>query len=236
MLKRFWKQATAEPVDDGHAIMLDGRPMHLPGGATLRVAHAKLAHAIADEWQRAGGGKGGEMSFADTPFTRLAGTAQERIAADRWPTVDAIARYGENDLLCYRAEAPETLVRRQDAAWQPWLDWAERRYGAGLRVTTGVAAIRQHRGSVAALRSAVGALDLWALAALGVAVPALGSLVLGLALAEQALDPAAAHALGALDELFQVEQWGEDAAAATRRQAIADDIVVAARMVALTRE
>ena len=46
------------------------------------------------------------MSFKDTPLTRLAGTALERIAPDPAPTVDAIARYGETDLLCYRAETP----------------------------------------------------------------------------------------------------------------------------------
>jgi chaperone required for assembly of F1-ATPase len=235
MVKRFWDQATAEAVDGGYAVLLDGKPMHLPGGKILRVAHATLAQAVAAEWQAAGGGKGGEMSFADTPLTRLAGTAQDRIAADPWSTVDAIARYGETDLLCYRAEAPVELVRRQAGAWQPWLDWAEQRHGARLRVATGIVAVRQHRASVAALRAAVGAQDLWALAALGVAVPALGSLVLGLALADQRLDPATAHTLGALDELFQAEQWGEDAQAAARRQAIANDIAIAARMIALTR-
>jgi chaperone required for assembly of F1-ATPase len=236
VVKRFWDQATAEPVNGCYAILLDGKPMHLPGGATLRLAHPPLAHAVAAEWQLAGGGKGGDMSFADTPLTRLAGTAQVRIGADPWPVVDGIARYGESDLLCYRAAAPEALVRRQEAAWQPWLDWAEQRYGAKLRVTAGIITIRQHRGSVAALRAAVGALDPWALAALGVAVPALGSLVLGLALAEQRLDPAAAHALGALEELFQAEQWGEDAQAAARRQAVADEIALAARLIVLTRE
>jgi len=236
MVKRFWDHATAEPVDGHYAILLDGKPMHLPGGATLRLTHAPLAHAIAEEWQQAGGGKRGKMSFSDTPLTRLAGTAQQRIAADPWPTADAIARYGESDLLCYRAEAPEALVQRQEAAWRPWLDWAEQRHGAKLRVTSGIVTIRQHRASIAALRAAVGTLGPWALAALGVAVPALGSLVLGLALAEQCLDPTTAHALGALDELFQAEQWGEDAQAAARRQAVADDIAVAARLIALTRE
>ena len=236
MVKRFWDQATVESVDGGYGILLDGKPMHLPGGATLRVAHPPLALAVATEWQLAGGGKGGTMSFADTPLTRLAGTAQVRVGTDPWPIADAIARYGESDLLCYRAEAPEALVRRQEAAWQPWLDWAEQRYGARLRVTSGIVAIRQHRGSVAALRAAVGALDPWALAALGVAVPALGSLVLGLALAEQRVDPATSHALGALEELFQAEQWGEDAQAAARRQAVAEEIVLAARLIALTRE
>jgi len=235
VVKRFWEQATAEPVDGAFAILLDGRPMHLPGGATLRLAHPPLAHAIAAEWQGAGGGKGGEMSFADTPLTRLAGTAQHRVAANPAPAADAIAGYAETDLLCYRAEAPAALVRRQLVAWQPWLDWAAWRHGARLRVTAGIVAVRQPRDSIATLRAAVGSLDPWALAALGVAVPALGSVVLGLALAEQVLDPATAHALGALDELFQAEQWGEDAEAAARRQAIADDIAVAARLIALTR-
>ena len=92
--------------DAGYAILLDGKPMHLPGGALLRVEGEPLARAIAEEWQAAGGGKGGEMSFADTPLTRLAGTAQQRIAPDPAPTVDAIARYAESDLLCYRAETP----------------------------------------------------------------------------------------------------------------------------------
>lgn len=235
-MKRFWNNATTERVDDGYSILLDGRPMHLPGGGTLRLAHAGLAEAVAAEWQAAGGGKGGEMSFADTPLTRLAGTAQHRIAPDPWPTVDVIARYGETDLLCYRAEAPDVLVRRQQEAWQPWLDWVADRHGAALRVTAGIVAIRQHRDAVASLRAAVAALDVWALAALGVAVPALGSLVLGLALADGRLDADTAHALGALDELFQAELWGEDAEAAARRRAVREDVAVAARLIALTRD
>lgn len=235
-MKRFWETARAELTDEGFAILLDGRPMHLPGGATLRVRAEPLAHAIAAEWQTAGGGKDGEMSFADTPLTRLAGTAQQRIAADPAPTVDAIARYGETDLLCYRADAPDALVQRQARAWQPWLDWAALTYDAPLRIGSGIAHVKQHRDSIAALRRAVGALDVEALAGLGIAVPALGSLVLGLALAEGRLDAAEAHALGALDELFQAEQWGEDAEAAARRRAVGEDIALAARFIALTRE
>ena len=105
-------------------------------------------------------------------------------------------------------------MHRQAREWQPWLDWAALTYDAPLRVTRGIAYVKQHRDSVAALRRAVAALDVPALAALGVAVPALGSLVLGLALAEGRLDAATAHALGCLDELFQAEAWGEDAEAA----------------------
>src|SRR5579883_2955565 len=103
--------------------------MRLPGGPVLTVGPPALAHAIAAEWNAAGGARGGEMSFQDTPLTRLAGTAQERIAPNPDPTIDAIARYGESDLLCYRAEAPAELVQRQAQAWQPWLDWVAREHG-----------------------------------------------------------------------------------------------------------
>lgn len=235
-MKRFWDAATFTVDGDGYAVLLDGRPMHLPGGGVLLVRAEKLAAAIAAEWQTAGGAKGGEMSFSDTPLTRLAGTVQQRIAPDPAPIVDAIARYGESDLLCYRADTPEALVRRQAQAWQPWLDWAALTYDAPLRVTAGVGHVRQHHDSIRALRSAVAALDVDALAALGVAVPALGSLVLGLALAAGELDAAVAHELGCLDELFQAELWGEDVEAAARRRAIADEVELAERYLALTRE
>ncbi len=235
-MKRFWDTATVVPTGHGFAVWLDARPMHLPDGPEMRIRPRPLAEAIAAEWQAAGGAKGGEVAFADTPLTRLAGTAQRCVAPDPAPTVDAIARYGENDLLCYRAATPEELVRRQARAWQPWLDWAALTYDAPLRVTAGVAPIRQHRDTAAALRRAVAALVVEVLAALGIAVPALGSLVLGLALAAGKLDAPTAHALGALDELFQAEQWGEDAAAAARRDAIAADIALAARFIALTKE
>ena len=234
-MKRFWDQASVAPAEGGYAILLDGRPIHLPGGPVLVVPSARLADAIAQEWQAAGGVKGGEMSFADTPLTRLAGTAQERIAPDPGPVIDALARYAETDLLCYRADTPPVLVERQSREWQPWLDWAALSYDALFRVTAGVTHVRQSEQALAALRRALASLDPWTLAGLGVAVPALGSLVLGLALAQGALDAAAAHRLASLDELFQAELWGHDAEAEGRRSGIAEEVALAARFMELAR-
>jgi chaperone required for assembly of F1-ATPase len=235
-VKRFWDRASIAPDGARFAILLDGKPMHLPGGATLGVRAEKLALAIAAEWQAAGGAKGGEMSFDDTPLTRLAGTAQERVAPDPAPIVDALARYAESDLLCYRADNPPELAHRQAREWQPWLDWAALTYDAPLKVTTGVVRVRQEPQSLRALHRAVAMLDPDTLAALGVAVPAMGSLVLGLALAERRLDAATAHALASLDELFQAGLWGIDEEADHRRRAIGADIAAAARFMELARE
>ena len=232
-MKRFWDTATASPEEGGWGVKLDGRPVRLPSGGVLLVPSRALADAIAAEWQAAGGTKGGEMSYADVPLTRLAGTAQERIAPDPEPVILEIARYGETDLLCYRADLPESLAARQAQHWQPWLDWAEMRFGAKLHVTTGIVHVRQDPSALAALAGAVARLAPPHLAALGIAVPALGSLVLGLALAEGEIDAEAASHAAMLDELFQEELWGADPEASARRANVRTDIRHAATLMTL---
>jgi chaperone required for assembly of F1-ATPase len=235
-MKRFWDNATAEPVGDRWQVLLDGKPMRLPGGAPLLLGQPGLAEAIAAEWQVAGGKKGGEMSFADTPLTRLAGTAQERVAPNAEAVALELAKYAESDLLCYRAEDPAALVARQAAEWHPWLDWAAERYGARLEVTAGVMHRAQPASAVAALAAAVAAQTLAGLAALGIIVPSTGSLVLGLAVAEGVLDAAGATAASQLDELFQAEQWGVEWESQERRERVAGEIALAARYLSLSRE
>ncbi len=234
-MKRFWNSAATSEQPGGFGVVLDGRPVRLPGGAPLVVDRAPLAEAIAGEWSAAGGGaKGGEMSMNDMPLTRLVGTAQERIAPDPSAMVEGLARYAESDLLCYRAEDPQ-LAARQALEWQPLLDWAALQHDAPLRVTEGIMPIRQEGTAVAALRAAIATRNALELAALGVLVPALGSLVLGLAVVEGRLEAAEAHRLAILDETYQEEFWGLDAEAAERRARIAEDIAVVARLLALAR-
>jgi chaperone required for assembly of F1-ATPase len=62
---------------------------------------------------------------------------------------------------------------------------------------------------------------------------ACGSLIIALALSVGRLDAAEAFALSQLDEIFQIEAWGEDAEAKQRREALAADIAATARFLAL---
>lgn len=234
-MKRFWDVAEATRDGDSYTILLDGKPMRIPNGDVLRVGSAAMAAAIAAEWQAAGGAKGGTMTPEDVPLTQLAGTAQDRIAPDPAATADALAKYAESDLLCYRAEHPAPLVAHQVREWQPWLDWLEREHGAKLVSTAGIAHVAQPEAALAAIRGRLRMESPPVLAALGVAVPALGSVVLGLALAEGEIGPSRAYEIAALDELFQVERWGDDEWAAKRRRDVADDIALAHRFLTLAR-
>ena len=232
-MKRFWDQAAVTETDAGLAVLLDGKPMRIPGGSPLVLQGRALADAIAAEWQAAGTAKGGDMTMDDVPLTRLAGTAQDRIAPDPAPVATALAKYAETDLLCYRATHPVPLVVRQAREWQPWLDWLEAEHGARLEPTEGIVFRPQDPAALARIHDAFAWRSPAALAALGIAVPVLGSAVLGLALADGALDGARAHTLAALDELYEVEAWGEDAEGQRRRDAVAADVLLAERFLRL---
>lgn len=230
-MKRFWHSAACVVVVDGFGISLDGKPLRLPGGAPLAVPSRPLAEAIAAEWSVAGHG----IAADDLPLTRLAGAAIERIAPDPEPVRGNLLAYGRTDLLCYRAEAPDDLASLQHQAWQPWLDWAAESFGARLATTTGMIAVHQSDAAIVALARVLVAENCWALAGLGVIVPALGSLVLGLATLRGALAPEAAYGLATLDETWQERKWGTDPEALARRRAVGAEIASGVRFVTLAR-
>ena len=236
MARRVWQQARHEQHLGGWRIMLDREPLQVAGGGPLRVTSEALARAVAQEWSQAGGAPGGVFGPDSLALTRLAGTQQQRVAPDRGPVIETLLGYAGSDLLSYRAHEPEALVARQAQAWQPWLDWCADRHGARLPVVAGVMPAAPSGAAVVSLRLAMEAQDDAGLTGLGVLVPALGSLVLGLAVAEAALEPAEAARLALLDELYQLEQWGPDDDTTDRHAAVLRDVREAAQFIALSRQ
>jgi chaperone required for assembly of F1-ATPase len=232
-MRRFWTDAAAGECEGGFGIRLDGKPVRTPAGAMLVVPARGAAEAIAAEWRDVGGAISGPVRPAALPLTRLASTAIDRIAPDPAATVAALARYAETDLVCYRAEQPPELAARQQLLWQPHLDWAASALDAPLALTRGIMPLRQDVSALAALGRAVARFDPFRLAGLALAVGALGSLVLGLALAHGRLDATAATEASLIDEIFQSTLWGEDSEAAARRLRIAEEVVLASRFIAL---
>jgi chaperone required for assembly of F1-ATPase len=230
-VKRFYRNAGPVQRAGGHGINLDGKPIKTPGKRDLVVPNGVLAAAIAEEWNA----QEGEVRAATMPLTRLATTTVDRVATQREAIVRQTANYAATDLVCYRAAHPPALTARQQAVWQPLIDWAVLRYDAPLSVTTGVIPTKQSATSLRALAAAVDEQDDFALTALHMATAACGSLVIGLALIAGHLDAAGAFAASQLDESFQIEAWGEDAEQAERRRALAADIEAAARFISLLR-
>lgn len=230
-MKRFYKDATVAPAEGGFQLLLDGRAVRTPARAVLVVPAAPLATAIADEWRA----QGETVDPRTMPLTGFANAAIDRVAPDREAFAAGLARYGESDLLCYRAERPERLVARQAELWNPLLAWARRRYDVELRTVTGMIHQPQPEAMVTRLQRAVAARDAFALAGLSPLVTIAGSVIIALALAEEAIDLAAAWAAASLDEQWQLDQWGEDAEARTVLNNRRRDFEAAARFLALLK-
>ncbi|GAA3250687.1 ATP12 family chaperone protein [Sphingomonas yabuuchiae] len=211
-MKRFWNNVS---VDGDRVVRLDDRPVRTPGRVPLALPTPALAEAVAGEWR-------GVEEIVDPramPLTGLANAAIDRIGADPAPFAEGLARYAESDLLCYRADSPPELVARQDAVWNPLLDWARDRYDVHFTLVTGIMHRPQPSATVERLAHAVAALDPFRLAALSPVVTITGSLVLALALLEDAADADTIWTAAHVDEDFQAEQWGEDYLAVEAREA-----------------
>lgn len=226
---RFYTEVSVVEDAGGYAVALDGKPIRTPARRPLILPTRALAEAIAEEWRA----QGERIDAKTLRLTKLANTAIDRILPEPATAVGQIAGYGGTDLLCYRAAGPCELVRRQDAAWRPLLDWASERFGARLSTTEGINPVAQDADALAALRRAVEAYDPLVLVALAEATGILGSVVLGLALADGRLAGEDAFALSQLDEGFQMEQWGEDWEAAQRRNRMREDLLVAEKFLRL---
>ena len=228
-MKRFYKSADATAADGGWSVTLDGRPIRTPAMQLLLVPTEPLARAIAEEW----GAQGDEVKPATMPLTGLSNAAIDRVGTERAAFIDSLAAYADGDALAYRAEHPEDLVQRQAATWNPILDWAERRFGIEFELVRGVMHRPQPAETVARLRGALEALDDFALTAMQPLVTISGSLVVALALLEDAIDEDAAWSAGQLDELYQAEKWGEDALAAKSRTHRREAFAAANRLLTL---
>ncbi len=228
-MKRFWRSVTVADAGAGWQVRLDDRTVNTPGRVPLALPTERLADAVAREWDAVGD----RIDPAAMRLTGLANAAIDRIAPEPAGFAAGIAAYAASDLLCYRADAPPPLVARQQAVWDPLLDWARRRYDVHFVVTTGVMHVDQPAATLVRLSDAVAARPAFVLAPLSSLVRLSGSLVIGLALAEGAVDAATGWAAAQVDEDWQTEQWGEDSLAAEARAGRRMDFDAAVRFLAL---
>jgi chaperone required for assembly of F1-ATPase len=227
--RRFYAIADVRDGEDGYALVLDGLVPRTPGGHAVSVPTRALAEVLADEWRAQG-----DQMLPDTmPVTQLVNTALDRVQSRREAIVEQIAAFGASDLLCYRAEMPADLVERQHAVWQPLLTWAAETLDAPLRVTRGVIPLSQPESSLAALQATLASLGVWSLTAVQGVVPALGSLILGMALLRGRLSADQAVAASLLDEGHQAERWGMTEETRLRHAILQRDVTAATHLIGI---
>lgn len=230
-MKRFWKAASSRREPDGFVLVLDGRPARTPAKRPLCLPNAELARAVAAEWNATAE----HVDPSAMPLTRLANAAIDQLPERRPSLLSALAGHLDTDLVCYRAAAPEELVRRQASAWDPPLAWLAATHGIRLATTDAVSPLVSPAEARMRLDALLAAMDDWRLLGLYAVCGVLGSIVLTLALADGRLAAEEALAASLLDEHWTMERWGEDAEQLARHRTLAHDLAAAVRFVEMLR-
>lgn len=230
-MKRVYKTVAVDAGDDGFTVTLDGRPVRSPGRNPMALSNRALADAVAAEWDA----QSEAIDPLTMPMMSLAATAIDRVTPQREHVIGSIAAYAESDLLCYRAEEPDDLVRRQFDVWQPLLDWCAETFEAPLEVTTGIMPLRQSESALAAIRAVIAGYDDPPMTALHELTACSGSVVIGLAIAEGRIGAEDGVAAAQLDEAYQLERWGAEEEAVIRLANMRRDMLAAAEFLRLCR-
>jgi chaperone required for assembly of F1-ATPase len=230
--RRVYKKVSVEARSgDMFAVLLDGKPAMTPLRLPLASPSRTLAEAVAKEWDA----QDPHVDPETMPLTRLLATALDRIAPQREAVIASLLFYVDADCICYRAAHPAGLRDRQKTLWQPINDWLLRAHDVALRTSEGLMPQTQGPDVAPRMRRLLETMNDSELTAFQAAAGLMNSLALAFAFVYGQLTAAEVFAAAFLDELYQVEKWGEDTAAKDRRRRIAADLDAIERYMLLTR-
>jgi chaperone required for assembly of F1-ATPase len=210
--RRFYTSAAVVADRGGFAVLLDGRGAKTPARQGLVVPTRALAEGVAAEWEN-------QREIVDPaymPLTRLSNSIIDGVVQAPAPVAAEVATYLGSDMLFYRADAPEGLVARQAAFWDPIIAWAREVLGAPFILSQGVMFVAQPDGALRQARAAIPA-DPWRLGAVHAMTTLTGSALLALAVLRRRLDVDEAWLAAHVDEDWNMELWGRDQMALERR-------------------
>lgn len=212
--KRFYKDVDIARTDAGFVVTLDGKPTRTPGRKLpVAVQAQSIAQAMATEWAA-------QERYIDPttmPMVRLVNSAVES-GEEQAPAFRAeIGKFVGNDLLLYRADAPQELVEDQERHWDGALVKLARQFDVAFQPTIGIIHQPQPASTLTKLDAALEGQGLLSLTALVSITGLTGSGLLAIALLHQLLSPEDVWTAAHVDEDHQIRLWGEDDEAMERR-------------------
>ena len=205
-MKRFYKLVASKKELGGFCVCLDSKPVKTPSGVLLLAPTENLADEIVKEWAAQD-----EIIIPDSmPLTQILTTKIDRVSKEREAMTVAVMKYLDTDLLCYQAEQPPELVEMQQEIWTPWLGWFEKKFGAALKTTTGLAALAQEESTHQIVLKFITSRTDDEFTALQLVTSLSGSLVLALAFVEGAITPAQVFEAAHVEENHKAKIYNED--------------------------
>jgi len=231
MRKRLYRGVSVTEGAGQYLIAIDDEPIRTPAKALLTTPYKRLAEAVVEEWEN----QGSQIDTQSMPLTKILNTLIDRVIPERVEIIQELVVLAETDLLCYRASHPLDLRIKQDTVWQPVLDWLLSFHGVGLAVAEGVMPLGLSGRDGKELKTVVSSVSSYTLTIVQLVAANTGSLALGLAFAEGRLTAAETLAAAQLDEIYQMETWGEDIALLAEHKRLEGVLLSAERFLHLVR-
>jgi chaperone required for assembly of F1-ATPase len=225
-MRRFYQKVEAGTAPGGYVIRLDGKMLKTPLQNNLIFESQPLAEAIAAEWAA----QIREIAPSSMPLTQLANTMVDKFAGpERVDMNQLLCEYGASDLVCYFAAKPRELVARQEEHWLPLLEWMRIHFGVPMERVSGIQYHQQPAAALEKIKKMVEVFNPVQFTVVQAATGITGSLVISLALLEGKINAVGAWQAACVDEIFQLEKWGEDAEARKRLDRLRADLEVLER-------
>lgn len=235
-MKRVYKLASHTKTEDGYAIQLDGKTIKTPVGQPLAAPNRAIADEIVREW----GAQGDEIAPDSMPVTQFLSTALDR-TRERTAITEALLKYLDTDLLCYRVKEPVEITKRQKEVWDRWLTWFDEQFESPLEVTYGIEALKQDEDTHKQIWNYLEALDEYYFAVLQIVTSLTGSIVLGLAFLEHEASPEDVFNAAELEEIYHAEiadeaTYGADPVQERRQMVLRRELISAQKFMALLEQ
>lgn len=231
-MKKFYKTAEAGPAPGGYVIRLDGKPLRTPLKKLVLLTSNALTEAIAREWAE----QGADIQPSSMPFTQLANTMVDKARGeDRAEMNEMLFEYGRSDLVCYFATHPADLVKKHQQHWMPLVAWLRDNYGIAFETVSGIQYHQQPPDALEKLKKLIEGFGDADFTVMQAASATTGSVVIALALLEGKILPDEAYQAACVDEIYQLETWGEDVLARKRLDIIRSELTSIARFRDLVR-
>jgi chaperone required for assembly of F1-ATPase len=205
-MKRFYKTATYNEQSGQYFITLDERPITTPGRHILNTSTESLAKEVCAEWVA----QGDDIIPDSMPITQYCYTALDYVSKHRTEITATILNFLNTDLLCYRADKPQELIDKQNAAWDPYLNWFNEYFDQNLETTTGLQALSQDDDAHDKVKAHVDGLDTEQLTIAQFLTASCGSLIMALCFVNNDTTCAAMFNAAFVEELHQGEIHEEE--------------------------
>lgn len=209
-----------------YPLIKNNKPLLTPARHPLVAPTPKAVAAMLAEWEALEDAKPQPHLL---PLTGFAALTLDVVVPHREEVIEELLEYGETDLLCYREAEVPALRECQQQEWQPWLHWAEARFGTQYHIAAGIVPVAQPSTNRAKHRAALEALSPWELACLAAVVKPATSLILGLAFLAGTLGGEELFHLSRLEEEENIRRWGLEEDAEERAENLRRDLLAAQR-------